>query len=71
MSRCPHSSVLVVLDWSQGVLLEGKQGVAGSSAWAMLKERPGAREQVFNKEFGVMKPKGWRCQCRAGEKEPH
>lgn len=29
----------------------------------MLKERPGARELVFNEEFGVIKPKGWMCQC--------
>lgn len=69
--RCPHSCVLVVLGWSQGVLVKGKQGVGGSPAWAMLKERPGARELVFNQEFGVIKPKGWRCQCWAGKKEPH
>lgn len=37
----------------------------------MLKERPGARELVFNEEFGVIKPKGWMCQCWAGKKEPN
>lgn len=63
MSRYPHSYVLVGLGRSQAVLVRGEQVVGDSPAWAMLKERPGARELAFNPEFGAIKPKGCRCQC--------
>lgn len=60
MSRHPHSYVLVVLGWSQGFLITGKEGVSGSSAMGHAQGK--ARTKGTSLQPGVWSDKAKRME---------